>query len=163
MVEAESNNGFVKGSCYLLTQLMVGPAIMMLWTHDFRQQPAQGWGYLLLIILIGVVPPLWYASTLRRYRLTLTSQELLLEQLPATVLTRRPMPSLLRWGVYRPQGRYSAGEVLYLRFRQGDTVRINAVEYEDFQQLVNFLQNQFRRQREKPPTAACGPGRPARR
>lgn len=139
MLQIESNNGFSRFGCYLLAGLAGFGGLLMLRQHDFQQQPGQGWLYLLLIVLIGMVPPLAYASSLKRYRLSLDHETLLLERLPGTVLARQPMPSLLRWGVTRPQGRPGLGEILYLRFRQGDAVHIHSVEYDDLGKAVQWL------------------------
>lgn len=149
VLHIESNNGFSKFGCYLLAGLFGFCGLLMLRQHDFQQQPAQGWLYLLFIVLIGVVPPLAYASSLKRYRLRIDHETLLLEQLPATVLAQQPMHTLLRWSATRNQGRYGVGETLYLRFRQGDAVRINSLEYEDFTKVVTFLQARYPRKQQR--------------
>ncbi|MCC3156547.1 hypothetical protein LJ737_04815 [Hymenobacter sp. 15J16-1T3B] len=143
MLQIESNNGFSKFGCYLLAGLCGLCGLLMLRQHNFHQQPGQGWLYLLLIVLVGVVPPLVCASALKRYRLSIDHEMLLLELLPATVLAQQPMQTLQRWEVSKPGRGYSVGEILTLGFRQGDPVRIYSAEYGDFSQLVSFLQSHY--------------------
>ncbi|RAK68157.1 hypothetical protein [Hymenobacter edaphi] len=143
MLQIESNTSVSKGGCYVVASIFGLLALSMLRQHDFHQQPAQGWQYLLLIVLCGVVPPLAYASTLKRYRLTIDDDELLLEQVAGPVLVLQPMRTLLRWRVFRTQGRYSVGETLYLRFRQGDAVHINSMEYARFEEIVALLRARY--------------------
>ncbi|WP_400193177.1 hypothetical protein [Hymenobacter sp. B81] len=144
MVQIESTNGFSKGGCYLLAAMCWLLGLLAVRNTDLQQQPATGWGILLVLVLGGIVPLLWYAASLKRFRLTLTREVCRLEQLPDILVAEQPMAHLLRWSVRQPTRRpYNSLKVLSLHFRLGDPVCIDSLEYPNMQRLEEFLQRHY--------------------
>ncbi|WP_187314309.1 hypothetical protein [Hymenobacter sp. BT190] len=148
-IQLESDNTITKLSCYLCMAVSLIICFFILVNAEAGQKNSQTWGWILLVLLVGVVPPWYYVSALKRYRVTVTSQEFLLEQLPAKVLSRQSMNTLLGWWVVTIPGEGSMGRGLHFDFKYGDRVYLQSLEYRGFDKLVEYMQAHFLQKRLK--------------
>ena len=108
---------------------------------------SQKWGWILLVVLVGVILPRYYLSTLKSYRITFTDQEFLLEQLPAKVVNRQPMSTLIRWGVVIAPNHREIGKCLHFDFKHSGRVRLQSSEYREFDKLVVYMEKYYPRKK----------------
>lgn len=139
MILIESNNTIAKLGCYLLIGSSVIGSLLIMSTLVPHQNHNDQWAGILIVLLIGGFLPRWYLSTLKCYRLTLTKRELLLEEIPDTLVSRQPLTSLVGWWVASSH-RSSSARYLHFDFKHSGRIYILDKEYVGFDQLVTYLQ-----------------------
>jgi hypothetical protein len=148
-IQLESDNTITKLGCYLCMAASLIICFFIVVNAEAGHKNSQTWGWIFIVLLVGVVPPRYYLSTLKCHRITVTEQEFVLEQLPAKVLSRQSMDTLVGWWIVTIPGEGSMGRGLHFDFKHGDRVYLQSLEYKGFDKLVEYMQTHFLQKRLK--------------
>ncbi|WP_426493468.1 hypothetical protein [Hymenobacter sp. 102] len=147
IIEVESNHFITKAGCYAI--IAVSCVICLAIIIDANRQHIYDslGGRLLLVVLIGVLSPWYYQSTLKHRTLTITRQDFRMEQEPGKVLHHLSMRTLIGWWVAEDPRRRSAGKALHFDFKDSGRIYVLSYEYSRFAAIVEYLDVHFARKK----------------